>query len=108
MSFSYRIPETGLLTGGWFVKFMYDEALYVVENTYDMRNRTSIDSLLVYNAFQNPFPGTIMAALNVTKRWPSWDVSRSSSLTKGMYDIFYLGYTQNSTRLVRSAVNLIT
>jgi hypothetical protein len=105
---SYRIPETGLLTDGWYVKFMYDEALYVVENTYDMRNRTSIDSLLVYNTFQNRFPGIVMAALNVTKRWPSWEVSRSSSLSKGVYDIFYLGYTHSSTRIVRTKVNLIT
>ena len=27
-----RIPETGLLTGGsWYLKFMYDDTLYVVE-----------------------------------------------------------------------------
>ncbi len=38
-SFSYKIPDTGLLTGSWYAKFMYDEYLYIVENAYDMRNR---------------------------------------------------------------------
>jgi hypothetical protein len=27
-----KIPETGLLSGGsWYLKFMYDDTLYVVE-----------------------------------------------------------------------------
>jgi len=34
-----------------------------------------------------------MAALNVTKRWPAWDVSRNPALNaQGVYDIFYLTY----------------
>jgi hypothetical protein len=91
VNFNYRIPETGLLSGGWYQKFLYDETLYVVETAYDLRNRTNIDSLLVYNVNGKPFPGDVLAILNVTKRWPSWEIARSSSLSKGIYDIFYVG-----------------
>lgn len=74
-----------------------------------MRNRTAIDSLLVYSAYQNPFPGEILAGLSVSKRWPNWEVARSSSLSKGIYDVFYVGYTStNQTRLSRTAINVAT
>ena len=86
---------------------MYDENFYVIEAGYDPRKRDSIEALLLYDSSQKSFPGEIIAALNVTKRWPSWDVARSSSLTKGIYDIFYVGYTStNSTKLIRTTVNV--
>jgi hypothetical protein len=50
----------------------------------------SIDSLLVCDVSSDyyPFPGQIISAIPVTKRWPSWEVSRIPNM-KGMYDILY-------------------
>ena len=69
---------------------MHDEVISVNEVSYDARNLLSIDSLLVCDVSSDyyPFPGQIISAIPVTKRWPSWEVSRIPNM-KGMYDILY-------------------
>jgi hypothetical protein len=62
----------------------------VNEVSYDARNQLSIDGLLVYDVTSDyyPFPGQSVATVPVTKRWPSWEVSRIPNM-KGMYDILF-------------------
>lgn len=80
----------------------------MVEHSYDFRNKLNIESLLLYDISNNTYPGDIIASLNVTKRWPSWDVARSISPgAKAQYDIFFVTYNQyNHTVLCKTFVDV--
>jgi hypothetical protein len=68
-------------TTSFYKKTYYDGQLYVVENATDYTQRSSMTSLLIYSVVKNPsvLPGILLTSLNVTKRWPSWDIIASGN-----------------------------
>lgn len=62
-------------------------------------------SLLVYSLTNSTiFPGKLLGSLNVTRRWPSWEIQPTSSDT---YEIYYTTINPlNQTYLVKTQVNI--
>ncbi|TNV84002.1 hypothetical protein FGO68_gene2466 [Halteria grandinella] len=89
----------------FYKKTFYDGKIYVVENATDYNQKTSMSSLLIYKISQTnstSLPGSFLTSLNVTKRWPSWEIQKTGDQT---YQIYYTKMNQyNQTLLVSTRI----
>lgn len=82
----------------FYKKSYYDGRIFVVENATDYTQRSEMISLLVYQANSTTLPGTLLSIINITRRWPGWDIK--SNPANQSYDIYYTQLNgMNQTRL---------